>query len=66
MKLEYDLIEDSFDDTTNLRTMTEQAQTPWGGWLVRTTVYSPHLMSTDVTYVARENSTGEGFEPVVP
>lgn len=66
MKLEYDLIEDAFDDTTNLRTMTEQAQTPWGGWLVRTTVYSPHLMSTNVIYVAPGDSAGEGFEPAVP
>lgn len=65
MKLEYDLVEDSFDDTTKLRTMTEQAQTPWGGWLIRTTVYSPHHMSTDVTYVAPDGSA-EGFEPVAP
>ena len=65
MKLEYDLVEDSFDDTTKLRTMTEQAQTPWGGWLIRTTVYSPHHISTDVTYVVREGSS-EGFESVAP
>lgn len=63
MKLEYDLIEDSFDDTTKLRTMTEQAQTPWGGWLIRTTVYSPHHISTSVTYIAKDSGS-EGFQPV--
>ncbi len=65
MKLEYDLVEDSFDDTTNLRTMTEQAQSPWGGWLVRTTVYSSHHISTNVIHVVREGSS-EGFDPAAP
>ncbi len=65
MKIEYELVEDSFDDTTKLRTMTEQAQTPWGGWLIRTTVYSPHHISTAVIYVVREGSS-EGFEAVAP
>jgi hypothetical protein len=65
MKLEYELVEDSFDDTTKLRTMTEQAQTPWGGWLIRTTVYSPHHISTAVTYVVREGAS-EGFETAAP
>ena len=63
MKLEYDLIEDSYDDTTHLRTMTEQALTPWGGWLLRTTVYSPSQVSTSVAFVS--TGTIEGYEPVV-
>ena len=30
MKLAYELVEDSFDDTTHIRTMTEQAGVPGG------------------------------------
>jgi hypothetical protein len=41
MKLAYDVIEDAYDDTTQIRTMTEQARAPGGVWLVRTTVYAP-------------------------
>jgi hypothetical protein len=48
MKLEYDVIEDLFDDTTNIRTMSEQAMTPDGGWLIRTTVYTPHHITMNV------------------
>ena len=33
MKLVYDVIEDVYDDTTQIRTMTEQAQLPSGEWL---------------------------------
>lgn len=51
MKLEYELIEDSFDDTTHIRTMSEQAKVKEAGWLLRTTVYSPHHISVDVTFV---------------
>ena len=50
MKLVYDIIEDVYDDTTQIRTMTEQAQMPTGEWLVRTTVYTPHHISMDVTH----------------
>jgi len=52
MKLAYDVIEDSYDDTTQIRTMTEQAQTPSGDWLIRTTLYTPHHVCVDVTSVA--------------
>ncbi len=41
MKLEYEEIEDSYDDTTKIRTMTEQAIVKKKGVLLRTTVYSP-------------------------
>ena len=51
MKLEYEVIEDSFDDTTHIRTMSEQANVEGRGWLLRTTVYSPHHISVDVTFV---------------
>ena len=52
MKLDYDLIDDAFDDTTNIRSMTEQARIPDGGWMVRTTLYTPHHISMDVTFVS--------------
>ena len=51
MKLVYDVIEDAYDDTTQIRTMTEQAQMPSGEWLVRTTFYTPHNISMDVTHI---------------
>ena len=52
MKLEYDVIEDAFDDTTHIRTMTEQAPVPGGGWMIRTTLYTAHHIAMDVTFVA--------------
>ncbi|MDH3559699.1 MAG: hypothetical protein OEN52_01940 [Gammaproteobacteria bacterium] len=51
MKLEYDVIEDVFDDTTHIRTMTEQARLPSGGWLIRTTLYTPNNITMDVTAI---------------
>ena len=51
MKLDYDIIEDNYDDTTQIRSMTEQAQMPSGEWLIRTTVYTPHHISMDVSCV---------------
>ena len=51
MKLVYDVIEDIYDDTTQIRTMTEQAQMPSGDWLIRTTLYTPHNISMDVTRI---------------
>ena len=51
MKLDYDVVEDSFDDTTNIRTMTEQARVPGGGWIVRTTLYTPHHLTATVTFI---------------
>ena len=34
MKLVYDVIEDVYDDTTQIRTMTEQEKMPSGDWLI--------------------------------
>jgi hypothetical protein len=51
MKLVYDVIEDDYDDTTQIRTMTEQAKMPSGGWLIRTTLYTPHNISMDITHI---------------
>jgi hypothetical protein len=51
MKLEYEEIEDGYDDTTNLRTMTEQAVVDGQGLLLRTTIYSPHHLSVNVLFV---------------
>jgi hypothetical protein len=61
MKLEYEEIEDSYDDTTKIRTMTEQAVVKKKGVLLRTTVYSPHQLSVNVVFVPG----GKPFESVV-
>ncbi|GMQ89994.1 MAG: hypothetical protein BMS9Abin10_0334 [Gammaproteobacteria bacterium] len=66
MKLEYDLIEDSFDDTTHIRTMTEQAALPNKGWLIRTTLYTPHQIAASVTFVPDANAKDRIFDSVVP
>jgi hypothetical protein len=56
MKLVYDVIEDAYDDTTQIRTMTEQARMPSGDWLIRTTLYSPHHVSIDIAVVRGKKS----------
>ena len=61
MKFEYEEIEDSYDDTTKIRTMTEQAVVKKKGVLLRTTVYSPHQLSVNVVFVPG----GKPFDPVV-
>ena len=61
MKLEYEELEDSYDDTTKIRTMTEQATIDGKGILLCTTVYSPHHLSVNVVFVPDVT----GFEPVV-
>ena len=62
MKLVYDVIEDVYDDTTQIRTMTEQASMPIGGWLVRTTVYTQHHISIDVTHVGGKKNKKSLFK----
>ena len=64
MKLLYDVVEDVYDDTTQIRTMTEQAKMPSGGWLIRTTVYTPHHISMDVSHIQRKKNRKALFEPV--
>ena len=56
MKLAYDVIEDVYDDTTQIRTMTEQAQMPSGDWLIRTTVYTPHHIGMNVTRIREKKA----------
>jgi hypothetical protein len=53
MKLQYEEIEDSYDDTTKIRTMTEQAVVKGRGLLLRTTIYSPHVLSVNVVFVPK-------------
>ncbi len=65
MQLEYDVIEDVFDDTTHIRTMTEQAPVPGGGWLIRTTLYTPHHITMDVAYIPlTKKKKKQIFEPI--
>ena len=65
MKLEYEVIEDSFDDTTHIRTMTEQAVAPGEGFLLRTTVYSPHHMGVNVIHIPGGGKVKGGYDPLV-
>ena len=62
MKLVYEVIEDSYDDTTQIRSMTEQARMSSGDWLVRTTVYTPHHISINVTCVKGKKGKKSLFE----
>jgi len=64
MKLVYDVVEDVYDDTTQIRTMTEQAKMPSGAWLIRTTVYTPHHISMDVTQVRQKTNGKSLFKSV--
>jgi hypothetical protein len=64
MKLIYDVIEDAFDDTKKIRTMTEQAQMPSGEWLVRTTVYTPHHISVGITHIRGKKNNKSLFKPL--
>lgn len=64
MKLDYVVIEDVFDDTTQIRTMTEQAKLKSGGLLLRTTVYTPHHISMDVCVVPAKETKGKMFKEV--
>jgi hypothetical protein len=66
MKLEFELVEDSFDETTHIRTMTEQARTPTGSWLLRTTVYTPHHISLSTVVMPGGGNGSGGFEPISP
>jgi hypothetical protein len=53
MKLNYEEIEDNYDDTTKIRTMTEQAEVKGRGLLLRTTIYSPHDLSVSVVFIPK-------------
>ena len=64
MKLVYDVIEDVYDDTTQIRTMTEQAQMPSGDSLIRTTLYTPHHISMDVTHIRGRKNRKSLFKTV--
>ena len=64
MKLVYDVVEDVYDDTTQIRTMTEQAKLPSGDWLIRTTMYTPHHISMDVTQIRQKKSGKFLFKPL--
>ena len=62
MKLAYEVIEDSYDDTTQIRSMTEQARMPSGDWLIRPTVYTPHHISMNVVQVKGKKRKKSLFE----
>ena len=64
MKLEFEVIEDDFDDTTHIRTMTEQALVPGKGWLVRTIIYTPHHITSDLTFIAATGAADKLFDEI--
>jgi len=64
MKLVYDVIEDVYDDTTQIRTMTEQAQMSSGDSLIRTTLYTPHHISMDVTHIRGKRNRKSRFKAI--
>lgn len=66
MQLEYELVEDSFDDTTHIRSTTEQAVVQGKGWLIRTTMYSPHQLAIDVTFVLGADAQQGLFDGINP
>lgn len=66
MKLEYEVVEDSFDDTTHIRTMTEQAAVPGKGWFIRTTLYTPHHITANVIFIPSDEAGEQLFDPVGP
>ena len=65
MKLVYDVIEDDYDDTTQIRSMTEQARMPSGDWLVRTTLYTPHHISMNVISIKGKKGRKSLFKSVM-
>ena len=64
MKLEFEVIEDDFDDTTHIRTMTEQALVAGKGWLVRTIIYTPHHITSDVTFIPGTGAADKLFDEI--
>lgn len=64
MKLDYEVIEDFFDDTTKIRTMSEQARVPGGGLLLRTTLYTPHHITSNVIFLPLGGK--KRYDPIVP
>ena len=64
-RLVYEVIEDFYDDTTQIRSLTEQASVYGGkGWLIRTTIYTPLTISTDVVFVPINTNKKDLFKPV--
>lgn len=64
MKLEYEVIEDSFDEMTHIRTVTEQAVVKGRGWLIRTTLYTPHHIAADVVLLPDSSAQTKLFTPL--
>ena len=63
MQREYELTKDSFDDTIPIRKMSELTKTEGADWFLRTTAYSLHCISVDMTFVP--GIEARLFEPLV-
>lgn len=64
MKIDFEIIEDYFDDTTHIRTMTEEALVPGKGWLIRTTIYTPHHITADLAFIPTAGAAERLFDGV--
>jgi hypothetical protein len=62
MKIDFEIIEDYFDDTTHIRTMTEEALVPGKGWLIRTTIYTPHHITADLAFIPTAEASDRLFD----
>jgi len=51
MQLKFQLIEDRYEEVTQMVTKTEQAQLPDGSWLIRTIIYTPYLITANISQV---------------
>jgi hypothetical protein len=64
-KLIYEVIEDVYDDVTQVRSVTEQAPVAGGkGWLLRTSIYTPVSTDTSVTFVPISTPKGNLFDSI--
>lgn len=64
MNLEYELVEENFDDTTHIRTMSEEAVVPGRGSLIRTTIYTPHHITASVVFIPNEEDNKRLFDTI--
>lgn len=63
--LTYEVIEDVFDSSSQIRTVIEQASVGGGkGWLIRTTIYTPVSVDTNVTFVPISSTKVKLFDPI--
>ena len=64
-RLVYEVIEDVYDDVSQIRSVTEQAPVDGGkGWLIRTTVYTTISVNMDIVFVPISVTKSDLFTPI--